>query len=387
MSAPARLSWNAVCARRLARHLLAVPDPDARPVDAARVMCGAHAQVMSAAEISIAMRTAAATRSTVRDAVWTEKSLIKTRGVRGTVHLLPAADLPLWCGALSAVPTGRFTRADPAGLDVEQADQVVAGIAAVLEDAELTADELTAALADRVGGWAADPVMEGFQTVWPRWYHAMDVAMHRGAMCFGPGRGRKVTYTGPGRWLPGFRPAGGEAALGWLVRQYLHAYGPATAPNFAQWLAAPPAWAASLFTSLGDALRPVTVQGVTAWENADDPGPPALPPPAGVRLLPYFDGYAVGGRPRELLFPGPAAKRALAGGQAGNYPVLLVDGVVAGVWHQRRSGTRIAVTVEPLDPLSPARLAELDHQVQRLGEILEGRPVLTLGPVTVGPHA
>ena len=25
-------------------------------------------------------------------------------------------------------------------------------------------------------------------------------------------------------------------------------------------------------------------------------------------------------------------------GQAGNYPVVLVDGVVGGVWHQRRSG-------------------------------------------------
>ncbi|WP_328471726.1 winged helix DNA-binding domain-containing protein [Actinoplanes sp. NBC_00393] len=371
-----RLSWKEACARRLARHLLASPDPQAGPADAARAMCGAHAQVMSAAEISIAMRTAAATRADVRAAVGTDKSLIKTRGVRGTVHLLPTADLPMWCGALSALPAERF------GLTAEQISELVAGAAAVLPNTEMTADELTVALADRVGGWAADPTMEGFQTTWPRWYAAMDVIMFRGAMCFGAGRGRKVTFTSP----VGSRPAAGDVALPWLVRQYLHAYGPATPEAFAKWLAASRDWAVSLFDSLGEALRSVLLEGKPAWENADEPLS-AGEEPSGVRLLPYFDSYAVGGRPREVLFPGAAATRALAGGQAGNYPVLLVDGVVAGVWHQRRSGRRIAVTVEPLGRLTRGQLADLDEQVQRLGRILEGTPSLTIGTVAVGPHA
>ena len=51
-------------------------------------------------------------------------------------------------------------------------------------------------------------------------------------------------------------------------------------------------------------------------------------------VLPYFDAFAVGGFPRELLFPGRAWERALAGGQAGNFPVLLVDGVVTGVFQE-----------------------------------------------------
>jgi hypothetical protein len=67
--------------------------------------------------------------------------------------------------------------------------------------------------------------------------------------------------------------------------------------------------------------------------------------------------------------------------------VLLVDGQVAGVWHQRRSGGRIDVTVEPLAELGRARLGELDEQVARIGEILEGRPRLTIGAITVGAHA
>ena len=32
--------------------------------------------------------------------------------------------------------------------------------------------------------------------------------------------------------------------------------------------------------------------------------------------------------------------------QSGNYPVLLFNGMVAVVWHQRRSGRNLAVTVD-----------------------------------------
>ncbi|QIK11237.1 winged helix DNA-binding domain-containing protein [Streptomyces sp. ID38640] len=81
-------------------------------------------------------------------------------------------------------------------------------------------------------------------------------------------------------------------------------------------------------------------------------------------------------------------KRALAGRQAGNFPVLLIDGTVAGVWHQRRSGRRmIQLTVEPLTPLTTRQRRGLDAQVERVGEILQGTTELTIGTVSVGPHA
>jgi len=100
----------------------------------------------------------------------------------------------------------------------------------------------------------------------------------------------------------------------------------------------------------------VELAGSAAWVCAGDAVAPAAVPD-GVRLLPYFDAYVVRGQPRELLYPGHAAARALAGGQAGNYPVLLIDGTVAGVWHQRRSGRKIAVTVEPFAGSPPPGVA------------------------------
>lgn len=67
--------------------------------------------------------------------------------------------------------------------------------------------------------------------------------------------------------------------------------------------------------------------------------------------------------------------------------MLLVDGVVAGVWHQRRQGKRATVTVEPLGRLTGAQERELGEQVERVGEILEAVPELMVGKVTAGPHA
>jgi hypothetical protein len=103
--------------------------------------------------------------------------------------------------------------------------------------------------------------------------------------------------------------------------------------------------------------------------------------------LPYYDAYADGCYPRERVFPRRAGERALTGAQAGNVPVLLVDGVVAGVWHQRRSGRRIEVTVEPFITLDAARRRALDEQAARVGEVLEGAASLAIGEVTAGPHA
>ena len=132
-------------------------------------------------------------------------------------------------------------------------------------------------------------------------------------------------------------------------------------------------------------MERVDVDGREAWVNAGDTSPARLG--RSVRLLPYFDGLPIGFQPRAQLFPGRAAERALARGQAGNYPVLLVDGVVRGVWHQRRAGRYVDVTVETWEPLSPSRARALEAQVERVGEILEAIPRLTVGPVTVGPHA
>jgi hypothetical protein len=397
----------------MARHALASPSGALDPAGVASLLCGAHAQILTAAEFSIGRRIAGATRADVRRALWEDRTLVKTFGPRGTVHLLPAADLPMWTGALSALPSSvpqhpegvRFTAGQAAeviaaiddaladtGLAAEGPGRAVAeGLTAEGVAAEgLTVDELTEAVAERAGPWAVERTMDAFQDKWPRWRQLTSTAAHRGVLCFGPDRGRKVTYSHPRRWLPGFSPADGEAALRALVLRYLHAYGPATPQHFARWLAIPPRYAVELFGRLasdGADVQRVALDGEPAWVAAGDTGTPSGPH-HGIRLLPYFDPYVVAGQPRARLYPGAAAARALTpSGQAGNYPVLLVDGVVGGVWHQRRSGRKVALTVEPLAELTASQRRQLDEEAVLVGTVMEATATLTVGPVTVGPHA
>jgi hypothetical protein len=383
------ISWSSANARRLQRHWLHPTAPSG--TDLARVaarICGAHAQVLSAAELSIALRIENATRATVRRALWEDHKLIKTHGPRGTVHLLAAEDLPVWTAALSAIPA-HSPFPDGVRLSAEQTKEIVTAIGDALENTELTLDELDQAVVERVGVWAGERVMPAFQELWPRWRQAVGMASHRGVLCFGPNRGRRVTYTNPRRWLPGFTPAPEDEAIPKVIRDYLFAYGPATPQQFAQWIGAPPVWGIEHFGRYRQQLTEVIFEGSPAWVAAGDTTMPPVEEVAGtVLLLPYFDAYVVGSQPRDSLFPGKATQRARApSGQAGNYPVLIIDGVVTGVWHQRRSGKRIDVTIEPLRPLTAIERKALQAQVDRIAEVMEAEAQLAIGTVTAGPHA
>jgi hypothetical protein len=366
---------------------LTEPATDLGVPDIARTLCGAHAQVLSAAELSIGRRITGATRSDVQRALWDDRTLVKTFGPRGTVHLLPTADLPMWTGALSALPSSVPMHPDPVRFSPQQTEEVLAAIGDALADAELTVDELTQSIVDRTGPWAGERTMEAFQDRWPRWRQLTSTAAHRGVLCFGPNRARNVTYTNPHRWLPGFQPDEGEAALRTLVTRYLYAYGPATPEHFARWVSIPRRRAVELFEELADRLERVELEGEPAWTTAGDTGTPPQPH-RGIRLLPYFDAFVVAGQPRTRLYPGAAATRALTpSGQAGNYPVLLVDGVVGGVWHQRRSGRKLAITVEPLGELTATQRRQLEDDVELVGAVMEATTTLTVGTVTAGAHA
>ena len=377
-----RFSARDLRARRLRRHLLTSTPGDATPAGVARAMHAAHAQIMSAAEISVAMRLPGSTRQTVRDAL-TRGTLTKTFGPRGTVHLVPTHDLAVWTSALSDVPRSRSAFAPDVRMSAEQTDEVVAAMAAALLERELTVDELDEQVVARTGPWAGDLVMPAFQTFWPRWRQAVSTAAHAGVLVFGPDRGRKVTYTNPRRRDPTFAPAPVGPARREFVRGYLHAFGPAAPAHLARWLNAPLDWCERLFADGG--AEEVVADGAPAYVAPGDVEVDELD--RSVRLLPYFDALSVGFVPREVMFPGRAFDRALARGQAGNYPVVLVDGAVQGVWHQRRSGRRLHVTVETWGQLGAGRVRALEEQVERLGEVLEASPTLTLGPVSVGPHA
>jgi hypothetical protein len=377
-----RLTWTDVCSRRLARHWLAAPSDSVTAV--AADVCGIHAQVMSAAELALGLRVAGSTAADVRAALWVHRSLVKTFGPRGTVHLFPSEHWGMWSSALSAVPRPSPTFGPGVDLDRMQLETVIDAIGTAVVEADLTVDEMDARIGELTGAWACERVYPAFATLWPRWRLALTEAAYRGTVCFGPNRGRNVTYTSVHRQVPGYARMDGSAALAEVAFRYLRTYGPATPGQFARWLGAPGPTAVQVFETLGGRITEVDVDGRRGWLPVDDDV--VSGPGGGLRLLPYFDGYTVGCHPRELVFPGVASSRALTNGQAGTVAVVLIDGVVHGVWHHRAAGRRANITVEPFSPLSRRHRMDLEAQVERVGGVLGRTPVLTVGTVGAGRH-
>src|SRR5258708_24288524 len=88
------LTWQEVRGRRLARHALLAPAPKERFVEVVRAVCGIHAQMLSAAELSVGIRVVGVTRQDVRTELWQRRGLVKTPCPRGTTPHLPPRDPP-----------------------------------------------------------------------------------------------------------------------------------------------------------------------------------------------------------------------------------------------------------------------------------------------------
>jgi hypothetical protein len=380
-----RLTWSQVWGRRLARHRLLEAAPVPELVSLAGELCGIHAQVMASAELSIGARVAGATRAVVRHELWERRRLVKTYGIRGTVHLLPGSELPFWTAALRA---GRRAGGGPGALEPAQVAAVIEAIGGALDGRRLTRDELGAEVVRRLGPWVGEESFPAFGGAWPVWTAALSAAAAAGALCFGPNQGARVTYVRPDQWLGGWRDVDPAEALLEVARRYVAAYGPVTPQEFGQWFYAAADQASAAFQALGGELEQVDVEGEPRWLPAGEPEA-AWPSARGsVRLLASFDCYVVGAHPRDQLVPPRWAEWGLRHRTTskwqkygrmmlcGPLPVLLVDGVVAGMWDRQRRGRVLEVSVQPFEPLSAAQRRLVGVEVTRVGEVLGERVTL-----------
>jgi uncharacterized protein YcaQ len=163
-----------------------------------------------------------------------------------------------------------------------------------------------------------------------------------------------------------------------VYRRFLRAFGPAGHEDFAAWWGIQPGRFRSVRLELEKQLAEVSVDGKRAWATpADARQMAAMEQTPTVRLLPNFDAYVMGFRPRGQLHAKPFAERIFR--QAGWIsPVVLVDGRAVGVWAYERGKRGVEVTVEPFERLSAAHRKAIREEVDRLGAFLDSRVRLSM---------
>jgi hypothetical protein len=358
------LTWDRVRTWRLAQQRLLQRVQNARLLEVVRDVGGIHAQIQSSAELQVWARVNGVSRDDVRDALWEKRSLVRTWCMRGTLHLLPAEDLPTYVAALRTHDRwwkGAWLRM--IGMTEKELRDTLAAIRVSLTARPITREQLAVKVASRVGPKGRERMLSG-------WAEMLKPAAFEGSLISGPPRGQSVTFVRPDRWLKKWKETSSEEAWRVIVRRYLHAYGPATREEFARWWGMQPAPAGRILNASEDELSEVDVEDRRGWALVEDIMKiRAATRRAPVRLLPAFDVYIAGTRPRESLvekrYEGSVFRKA-----GWISPVVLVDGVVGGVWEHERVKNRIEVTVQPFRKLAVAETRQIEAEADRLGRFL-----------------
>ena len=362
-AAAVELTWAQVHAFRLERHHLTQRAPKK---DLARVVGeigGVQAQVMSAAELQVGVRVDCKVDD-VRDALWKRKTVVKTWLMRGTLHLVPSDDLPLFTAAMQT----RWMHVTNAWLKFVRLSEpefrgLIEAIGESLDGQVLTREELTA----KVGKGRPERIRDVMKSGWGG---ILKPVARRGLLCFGPSRGQSVTFVRPQQWLGAWREVDPDVALIEVARRYLRAYGPARKEDFARWWGSWPGIGKAAWAGLAAELVPVEIEGRSADLLASDVERlRKQQPTASVQLLPAFDPYVMSHSSRDHIVE--AANLSKVSRTAGWIsPVVLVDGRVAGTWSHAAAKGTLRVSLEPFRRLTVKTKAEVRRRADSLAETL-----------------
>jgi Winged helix DNA-binding domain len=388
-----RVQRDQILAFRLASHHLTARLP-AGSLAAAAAACGIQDTPLNTAPLAFHARVEALGPTEVGRALTADKSLLGVWSVRGAPHVVPSGDAGVFtAGALPADQAsfgvflgGWAASIQAAGLSAaELLDAMAQAAMRALDRRVLPVDELRSQIAQRVPALARLARPSGAHADLPEpLVRALGLL---GVVCIAaePGSDPRLARTDANlartdRWLGRPLPGGDRPqARAELARRFLHCYGPATPRAFAEWTTRSLADARDAFALLDEELVGVEVAGTQAWVLAGDAGVLVDPPRAGgVRLLPPQDPY-LQQRDRTTLLPDktlhPRVWRPVR-----PPGVVLTAGQPVATWRSQRTGTRLAVTVEPLGRLPAATRAAIQAEADRIALLRDCQAAqLTIG--------
>jgi uncharacterized protein YcaQ len=374
------VTWEQATAFRLARHYLSERASKKSLLSVVRDMGGAQAQLLSAAQLSLRPRVNDLRAADV-EAALRKRTLVKAACMRRTLFLVPAKDLAVFAQGSARRAEQEIRWSIGKGVPERVVEAAINATLEVLEQprtraeiAELVSRKLgVKQQAVHGGGWgsrskvAAVPVGHlTFPVV-----DLVGLTMSRGVICYGPNRGSESTFVRADAWIPNWKSVSREEAVRLLLRRYLHAFGPATAEDFAMWSAMSLTEARQAWARAGAAIASVDVEGWQAGvlrkdladlENAGFERPL-------VRLLPHFDTFLLGHKEKDHLAAAQHRPKIYRP-QGWIAPVVLVDGRAVATWEYARQGGRLRVKVAKFGPISKAVAAGIRAEARDLGRFL-----------------
>jgi uncharacterized protein YcaQ len=360
---PSGIQRDKIASFRLRRnHLSDAASEDRDAVTICRDMCGVQAQVMSAAYLQLWTRNQAIARAQIENALWKTRTLVKTSLMRQTLHLIPTDEFPLYIAALRP---RRFAQAmrvmERCGITRDESAALIPLIMETLSAGPLSRPAIAAAIRPK----ASKRVRFWMENSWS----LVRLPVAEGLVCYGRGEGNAIVFIRVDHWLPKLKlelmpPTEAQCTL---FRKYLHAYGPATLTDFSHWAGIPMQEVRPLRSLLEPELAEISGDKKNRLLLREDVAVlGACPAPkASIRLLPNFDSYLLAHREKDHLLSAKHYKRVYRN-QGWISPVVLINGVIAGVWSHKLQGKRLLVSVEPFGNLSKTERNGIEPEAESL---------------------
>ncbi|MEZ4614778.1 MAG: winged helix DNA-binding domain-containing protein [Caldilineaceae bacterium] len=289
----------------------------------------------------------------------TDRTIIRTWPMRGTLHFVAAADvrwlLQLLTPRQIKQAAGRYRQLELADRDFGQSQAVFARV--LQGGSELTRDELLHALEEA-----------GIATTGQRGYHMLGRAAQDGLICFGARSGKQQTFVLLDEWVPPTPPRDRDEALAELARRYFTSHGPATVHDLARWAGLTVTDARRGLAAIQGELQGETVDGQEYWL------PPTLPAAtsqaAPLYLLPGFDEFVLGYGDRGAILDPAYADRICPGGNGVFSPTVVIDGQIRGTWKRHLKRNTVTVEWTPFQSFSTEIGKALFTASQRYGNFL-----------------
>jgi hypothetical protein len=325
------LSEDQVHAFRLSRSLLHEKNNEHSIEEITRLLCGAQAQVLSAGLMSVGLRQECS-KQQMLDALYKDRSIVKTWAMRGTLYLISSNDLPYYATAYGERAVSGYQSHLENQYKVKPKDtlKLLESLEKNLGTTPMTKRELSALVADELGDWVKEYIENG-------WGGSVRMLCKMGVAVFAENRGQEVTFIRRDAWLKNkWKNISSDNARRYITRQFISTYGPCDASDLKFYLGMYATHAKEYWDSIKDEITEIKVGHKKLWlldKDVSELQNSSFESDT-ISFLPHFDNYLLAHRKKEHLVPAKHYKSIyrIAGWVT---PTILHNGKVIGTWEYK----------------------------------------------------
>jgi hypothetical protein len=337
-------------------------------------VCGLHSQLPMTPYYSLWSRMKGFEPEVLDRLLYRDKSLTKTWFMRGTLHIIPSQDLPVYHNALKRMwfeHHGRYMNEPGWPSREDRKRKLYPKIKEALAEKPLRRKELS----DRVRVLLADE-SQPYERLFSAWGGILKETSYLGLTVHGEPCGREACFARLDKWLPhvDLNDVSETEARRQLLKKYLRGYGPASAQDFACW--------SGMLTSEANktiegskGLKQVQLEGsrIELWMLEEDfralekVDVEAQVPP---RLLPKYDSYLMGHKNRSRIIRDEVLRKVYRPVVGEVAAAVLINGRIVATWTSKKTRRILKIIVNPLEKFPDNALATLKPVADELALFL-----------------